>query len=250
MTNEVLNIDIHKIRVSPSIVEFNEYESLKQQAQELALNIEQVEVTEENIQVSKKMLAAVNKRVKEMEDKRVAIKKEILRPYHDFESQVKDIVSIVKTADDKVRQQVKALEEQERHEKETTIRELFDKRMKQYDFDELFGFDDFIKPQHLNKSTSFNSVELDMVTWFEQKDNDLNVIKSLPNADKVLTEYLDTKDLSTAMRIVNEREQRVEQAAKVVVKSEQKQFTITVFDEKDLKMLELFMMSNDIKFKL
>ncbi|OXS65128.1 hypothetical protein B1B04_25170, partial [Lysinibacillus sp. KCTC 33748] len=64
MSNELLKVNIEQIRVTPGVIQFQEYESLKQQALQLAEQIEQVEVSEENIQHSKKLLAAVNKRVK------------------------------------------------------------------------------------------------------------------------------------------------------------------------------------------
>ena len=43
--------------------------------------IKAVEVNEENIKESKKLLAAVNKRLKELEDKRISVKKMMLEPY-------------------------------------------------------------------------------------------------------------------------------------------------------------------------
>lgn len=253
MTNELLNVNIEQIVVRPGIVEFNEYETLKEQASLLAEQIQQVEVTDENIQHSKKLLAAVNKRVKEMEDKRISIKKEILEPYNAFESQVKEIVTIVKNADNLVRTQVKELEEQEREAKKATIAEIFEKRMKHYSFGEMFKFENFLKPTHLNKSTSMKSIETDMVNWLEKIDGDLRVIDSLPNRENVLAEYFDTKDLSVAINIVNDREQRKQQIAETVkpVKKEvSNSFNITVYDKKDLDMLEMFMQLQSINYKI
>lgn len=249
-----LSINISQIVVKPGQVLFNDFETVKNQALTLSEYIAQVEVTEENVQTSKKMLAAVNNRIKEMEDRRIAIKKEILEPYNVFEKQVKEIVNIVKEADGTVRSQVKSLEEKEREQKQETIREIFEKRIKQYEFGELFGFDSFISSKHLNKSTSINSVEMEMVKWLEKIETDLNVINTLPNRDKILAEYLDTKDVSIAIRIVNEYEERMKkiaQQAKPVVKEPSKTtFTVTLFDEKDLLLVEMFMQQHNIKNKI
>lgn len=251
MTNEILNINIHEIQVVPGNIVFTEYESLKQQALELAHNIEQVEVTDDNIQVSKKMLAAVNKRIKEMEERRISIKKEILEPYNLFESQVKEIVSIVKDAENLVRDQVRELEENERNEKRAAIREIFEKRIPHYNFGETFGFDDFIKPQHLNKTVTMKAIESEMVNWLEGKDRDLQVIKTLPNADYVLAEYLDTKDLAIAIQIVNQREERRQQvSAPVITKPKEAAFIITLTDEKDATAVEMFMQLKNIKYSM
>src|SRR4051794_7228445 len=116
MENELV-VDIEKIVVKQGSIQFNDYENVKQQAIKLAEEIKTVEVTEDNIKQSKKLLAAVNKRLKELDDKRISIKKVMLEPYQLFEEQVKEIAAIVKDADQDVREQVKYLEEFERLEK-------------------------------------------------------------------------------------------------------------------------------------
>lgn len=254
MSTELMVFQTNQIIVTQGVVEFNGFEKLKNEALQLSEQIQGVEVTEENIQSSKKLLAAVNKRVKEMEDRRISIKKEMLEPYNAFETQVKEIVSIVKEADSIVRNQVKDLEEKERTEKEKAIEDLFHKRIVQYSFGETFTFDHFIKPQHLNKSTSMKSVETEMVEWLEKKDADMKVINSLPNAHDVLMEYLDTKDLSVAINIVNDREARKQQlqqthSVKKTVKEIGQAFVITLSDEKDLLLVEMFMKQNNINYK-
>lgn len=257
MNNEVMVIELEQIIVKKGLVEFNQYETLKQQALELAENIEQVEVTEENIQTSKKMLAAVNKHIKEMEDKRISIKKEMLKPYETFEAQVKDIVNIVKRAESTVREQIKQLDENEREEKRALIQSLFDKRIKMYSFGEIFTFDMFLKPKHLNKSTSINVIETELVEWLEKINTDLKVIKAMPNGEEILAEYFDTKCLSTALSIVKEREERKQKAIEATKKTNEKvnksvehEYHIIISDERDLTMLEMFMQLKNIKYSI
>jgi hypothetical protein len=254
MTNELLNIDVQLIRVSPGAIEFKEYDNLKEQALELARNIEQVEVTEENIKTSKKLLAAVNKRLKEMDSKRIAVKKEMLEPYNQFETQLKEILGIVKNADNLVRTQVRVLEERERDEKRASLSAIFDKRIKHYSFGEVFNFDSFLKQAHLNKTVSVSAVENEMVDWLEKIDADLKVIQTLPNADAILTEYYDTKDLTTAIKIVNEFEERKKMLNDNLKGSVQNQikksYQITLSDEKDLTAVEMFMQLKNIKYTI
>lgn len=254
MSTDLISFDTKQIKVRPGDVEFNGFEKLKEEALHLSEQIAEVEVTNENVKVSKKMLAAVNNRVKEIESKRISIKKELLEPYTFFESQVKEIVQIVKDADNTVRQQVRHLEELERNEKEAKITDLFYKRLKQYpNLIEVFKADDFIDSKHLNKSTSLKSVETGMVTWLEKKDSDLTVIKSIPNSHDVLMEYLDTKDLAIAMNIVNQREEKLQELEKKVTpvkQYEQKQYIITLSDEKDYRLVKLFMQQNNIDYNL
>jgi hypothetical protein len=249
MTNE-LAFNLQQIIVKPGLIEFNEFDRLKSQALQLAENIGQVEVNEETIQFSKKMLTAVNAKIKELESKRISIKKEMLEPYDTFEKQVKEIVTIVKDADNLVRDQVRTLEERERDAKREQVAEIFGKRIGHYIFGEVFTFEKFIKPSHLNKSTSIKSVEKEMVDWLEKIDNDLKVIGTLVNSDSVLAEYYDTKDLTTAINIVNDREAVKNNivAQKVIKNTAKNAYTITIDDEKDFKLVEMFMQNNNIKY--
>lgn len=93
MANE-LQMDTGSIVVWPGTVLFPDYERLKLEAQELSAAVSELEVTDENIKLSKKMLAAVNNRIKEIESKRIQIKKDMLAPYNEFETQVKEIIGL------------------------------------------------------------------------------------------------------------------------------------------------------------
>ena len=106
-------------------INFHEYEKLKSEAIMISDYLSQMEVTEDNIKEQKKILARVNKSVKLLNDRRIAIKKEILEPYTVFESQVKEIEKIVKDADEVLRNQVREIEEREREEKKKKLKDIF-----------------------------------------------------------------------------------------------------------------------------
>ena len=121
-----------KIIVRQGSIEFLEFDRLKEEAQNLAQHIKTVKVTEETAKQSKKLLAAVNNKIKDLEGQRISIKKNMLEPYEIFDNQIKEIVSIVKEADFVVREQIRALEEVEREEKRAQIEDIFDKRKDLY----------------------------------------------------------------------------------------------------------------------
>ena len=146
MENELLKVDIEGIQIVQGLVNFNDYQRIKKEAEALAEQIKTVEVNEENVKASKKLLAVVNKRLKELEDTRIGIKKTMLEPYQLFEEQVKEIVGIVKEADAEVREQVKLLEEFDRIEKEDAIKAIWDKRIIKYSLGSLIPFEDFASP--------------------------------------------------------------------------------------------------------
>lgn len=252
MENE-LKLDAQQIVVIQGSIEFNEYDHIKRQAVALSEQIAAVEVNEENIKQSKKLLAAVNKRLKELEDKRISIKRTMLEPYQVFEEQIKEIVNIVKTADATVRDQVKYLEEFERLEKEAAIEEIFKKRKQQYKLfsAEVPQFYDFLQAKHLNKSTTLATVENEMVIWFEKIRVDFEVIQTLPNANEVLSVYIGLYDLARTISLVNVQEQarQAAEATGVLAKSEvAENYCFTVYSKRDFTLVKMLMEQNVIKF--
>lgn len=242
--NELLLPD-QEIVVQDGNVIYNGYQATKEQALALAANIRTVEVTEENVKESKKLLAAVNRGVKQLEDQRILVKKRLLEPYNIFEAQVKEIVAIVKEADDVVRQQVKHLEEAERIEKHGILEELFNKRIIHYTFRNLFNFQHFVKPKHLNKSASVESVEKEMVEFLERIAKDFNAIGKMPDADAILVAYQDHLDLAAAMIQVDQMKQKQKAVvdARAIKEPANIAYLVSIRcqDEKELKLLKLLL---------
>jgi hypothetical protein len=256
MHNELMELNTEQILVQQGIIEWSQFEDLKRQAVELAEHIRTIEVDEENIKQSKKLLAEVNKRCKEIDDRRIKIKNVMLEPYKTFEDQVKEVISIVKEADEVVRQQVKQLDEEERLGKQNLLEDLFNKRVVHYSFRDLFCFGDFLKPKHLNKTTTVDSVEKEMVEFFEKIARDMHAIEQLPNGKSVLRHYLDTKDLAKALTLQmkkEEQDRRIEQAQAQANKKPDKkiEFLVSVncFDRKELQLLTILLDQNGFAFQ-
>ncbi|QEZ22817.1 hypothetical protein DRA52_15480 [Listeria monocytogenes] len=251
--NTLPKFNIESPVVTQGSILFPAYKKIKSDSLLLAQQIENIEVTEENVKQSKKLLAAVNKEVKNLESERILIKKEMLEPYNEFEKQVKEIVSIVKTADEMVRQQVTQMEEEEREDKKLVLKRMFEKRIRMYDFKTYFTFDDFLENRHLNKSLSINKIESEMVEWLTKIETELKVIETIPHADEIIAEYKESKDLAISAQKVSDRHKAQNEIKKAkshteVVK-DKKITTFILEDEKDVKLVEMFMQQNKIKFK-
>ena len=146
MENELM-LNMQQIRVVQGSVDFQNYERVKQQALQLAENLQTVEVNEDNLKQSKKLLAAVNRRKKELDDERIRIKKVMLEPYQLFEQPGKRNPLIVEAANEIVRQQVKHLEEQEHRLNRNRSAKIFHKRKALYSLGDLIPFEDWMKPK-------------------------------------------------------------------------------------------------------
>nr|DAI51549.1 MAG TPA: Protein of unknown function (DUF1351) [Caudoviricetes sp.] len=248
--NELINIDeIGIVEFEVGKITFNAYEHIKNKALNLSENLKTVEVSEENIKESKKLIAEVNKDIKKLEDYRIKVKKEMLKPYNDFEVQVKEIVKIVKEADEYVRNQIKELEEVERENKKALVKEMFENKVKHYDFNKMITFDNFFKENMANKTTSLEKIENELSEWLEQRKMDIQIIKNLRDSE-VLKEYLETFNLALAIenaKVKEEKNKKVEEVMKKTEKSSKK-YIFIISEEKDAKLAEMLLKENKINY--
>lgn len=249
---EIQLFDERDLKVTGPTILFPGYERLKEQALEIADHIRSMEVTEDNVKETKKILARVNKSVKELNDRRIKTKKEILKPYDDFEKQVKEIEKIVKDADEIVRSQVRQMEEEERQAKEEEIRSLWDLRMQQYDLAKILSFEDFLTPQHLNKSMSMSKIEAEMVDFLEKTENDVALLSTMADSEELLAIYKEFKDMTVTLKVKQERD-KDKAAIKEIIKDSDTEtietYSFQVFNLKDYNFVKSLMENNEINYK-
>ena len=248
--SELMNINETRIvEFEVGKINFNAYEHIKNKALNLSENLKKVEVSDENIKESKKLIAEVNKDVKKLEDYRIKVKKEILKPYNNFEIQVKEIVKIVKEADDFVRTQIKKLEDLERENKKALVKEMFEDKLKHYDFNDVITFENFFKESMANKTTSLDKLENELSEWLEQRKMDIGVVKNLGD-NEILKEYLESFNLAQAIENAKAREEKNKKVEEVMKKAEtsDKRYIFIISDEKDAKLTEMLLRENKIKY--
>ena len=257
-TGTEISITVGQLVVTKGSIEFPQYELIKSQVVNLSEHLKTVEVNQDNLKLSKKLLASINKEVRKLHDERMRVKRTVLEPYSDFESQVNEITGIVKDADDTIRNQVRELEEQERLAKKELIRSIFQKRIQHYDFEDLLNFDHFIKPTHINKSMGINNIEADMVKWLTKTEQNLDLIKSMDYSFEIIGEYQRTQDVATSIKSVMDRhkaikemERKAETDSKVSPaqsKTKKPIILIELTDEKDARLVEMFMNNEGIEY--
>lgn len=268
-TNDLIKKHDYKITTTQGEVNFQDYNNVLEEAQNLANHVKQVNVTEENIKESKRLVAQMNNRVKDINDTRKEVKKTILQPYTEFETQVKTIEGVINDAVNHVRVQERELTEKERDEKRQEIANLFDMRIQHYDFESVMGFADFIENRHMNKSYSMAKVEQDLVQWLERVRQDLAMIdkhtaKHPEDRDELIVEYQNTQNISQTFdnferrqeqkrQVAEQARQRELQAKRDTRKQEEEkqqdgQYCITV-SEKYIFLIKEFLKRNEIDFE-
>ena len=173
----------------------------------------------------------------------------MLKPYNDFEAQVKEIVAIVKEADNIVRSQIREMEETERRNKKAVIKEMFEDKVKHYDFNDAITFENFFKENMANKTTSLDKLENELSDWLEQRKMDIGVIKNLGD-NEILKEYLETFNLAQSIENAKAREEKNKKVAEVMKTAEKsdKKYIFIISDEKDAKLTEMLLKENKIKY--
>lgn len=250
---EYLTFKEDQLLVDVGKIEFYQYETLLNQALEVAEKVKSIEVTSENIKESKKIIASVNKAIKELNTRRIAIKKEIMKPYDSFAKQIKDIENIVSEADEIVRNQIRNLEEAEREEKRKEIEDIWNKRINQYEYAKLTTFNDFIENKHLNKTYSMKKVEEDMVQTLEKYEKDIKLLSDMQDSKELINSYLDVKDVSTVLELKKEKENRIQEQNNILKDQRlnvKKAYYIKINNSKDCKLATLLLKENGIEFEI
>jgi uncharacterized phage infection (PIP) family protein YhgE len=153
-------------------------EELKQELTEKVKHYETVVYTDDEIQVAKKDRATLNAFVKAIEDKRKEIKKQCLEPYDKFETEVKDLLSVVRKPIDVINTQIKEYEDTKKQEKLEEIKKLYtDSLPPTMDW---LTFEKCFNEKWLNATYSIKKIGDELSAGFKKVEADLKTIEMLP----------------------------------------------------------------------
>lgn len=155
-------------------IQFN-YEDIKKWVTEKAKEYKSVVYTEETITAAKTDRATLNKVAKAINDEKIRIKKEVLKPFEDFENKCKELQGIITDASSSIDAQVKAFEEKEQNEKREQIKAVFDAYIG--DFKELIDFEKIFNPRWLNKTYTMKKIEEEINHLIVKTSDDMKVLE-------------------------------------------------------------------------
>lgn len=239
-------METKEITYAPASITFNEFGTYKRKAMEVASYINSITLTEDNVKEVKSTLADARKLVNALEDRRKAIKKEVMAPYKTFEEQVKEITGIIDEADAALRSQVRALEEKEREEKKDRLIQLWDLRIMHYSFNRFVpdAFERWLEPKHLNKSTSLRMCEDDMTEFMEKIEKDVSTIMYMEDSSDIMEAYSRTLDMASAIEEVRRQK---EYKAKAFEQVDTATFVIT--GKANITLTEKLLEENGIEYR-
>lgn len=212
-----------KVNVGVGTIDFNLQELKDNLAQEMKV-YENLVVTEDTVKDSKKDLAMLRKASKELNDRKIAVKKEFLAPYTAFESEVKDAIAIIEKPISLIDAQIKQFEEEQKIAKKKHLEEVFQDQVGE--LGEYITFSEVFKDSWLN-ATAKDKDAIDEIQIAKMKvEGELQAIKSLASEiePELLSHYKRTHSLAECIqrntnyletkRLAEERVRREEEERK------------------------------------
>lgn len=216
------------------VIEFN-YDDLQQWITEQVQNYQNLVYTDETIKNAKEDRAKLNKFRESIDAARKDVKKRYLEPYENFEAKVKDLLKLIEEPTKAIDTQVKAYEEKTKEAKRIEIESYYNANIG--DLATLLSFEKIFNSKWLNATVTMKSVETEIDNIIAKVKFDIATIKDLKSEWELtlLDTYLNTLDISTALREKTRLEERKAELEKQESKVEAKVETPENF-EKDINV--------------
>lgn len=171
-------------------------EELKAEIAEKVKDYKNLVYTDNQIKDAKADRAKLNKLVKALEDKRKEVKKECLKPYEKFESQIKEVIAIVNEPIALIDGQVKEYEEQKKKEKQEQIEKLFEEK----NIFDWLKLEKIFDTKWLNATNSISKIESEIDEKVAKIDAEISTLQSLKEFSfEAIETYKNCLDLSLAI---------------------------------------------------
>lgn len=169
---------------------------------------EELEVTEDNKTERKKDIATLRKIHKALNDKKIEVKNEFMKPYMAFESQVKELQELVGRPIMLLDSQVKEFEEKQRLERIEYIKGIYLELIG--DLSDKIVLDSFYNSKWENLSASKKAVKEELTAKIADIKRDISTISSMQSdkTEEALLMYYNNLDLAAAIKHINRYEQQ------------------------------------------
>lgn len=150
--------------------------------------------SEANIADAKRDKAELNAAAKKLNDKRLELEREFMKPFNEFKDTIAETCTVIKTTSAQIDNVVKAVEERERAEKQKLLVEAWDA----LDFT-LVPLSKIWNPAWLNKTAKNKDTVQEMARIIDKIKQDLIVLDRINEPD-AKAHYLDTLNLDSALQ--------------------------------------------------
>jgi hypothetical protein len=192
----------------PGVIGTN-FEDIKQELSAQMQIYKELEVTEANKPERKKDVATLRKMAKAVNDKKVEVKNEFLKPYTAFEENVKQLIEIINEPIGMIDNQVKEFEEKQRIQKQEDIKNAFNSIIAGYPslIDEI-GLVVVYDNRWENATATMKSVKDEMTAKLNTIRDNVALISSMVSdkTEEALSLFWGDLDVAKAMQMINRYE--------------------------------------------
>lgn len=187
-----------------------------------------------SIDKAKEDKAMLNRTAKKLNDERIKLEKEFMKPFDEFKVVVKEITEMIKDSSSKIDEIVKEVENKDKEEKKKAILVIFESEVKE--LKDVLKFEKVFDERYLNKTFKIEDVEKDLISKLDKIRNDLITISELHSKYEIelKNDYLNNFDLGMVIRKNSELTQR-EEALKNQVEETKK----VIEEQKEEKVQEI-----------
>lgn len=206
------------VKQKPGIISTN-FEEIKAELSAQMEVYKELEVTEENKPERKKDIATLRKMKKALDDRRIEVKKQYLKPYDDFEAKVKELTALIDDPIELIDNQVKVFEESQKVKKKQNIKNSYQELIGE--MGEYLPLDRIYNNKWENVSVTMKTIREEMEDAISSTVMAVTTIKGMNSEAVPQALELYKKDLSLANAItyVNRYEQ---QKTEILAREEQK----------------------------
>ena len=173
--------------------------------------------TEDTKADAKKTVAELRKLKKQINDKRIEVKKLYMQPYTDFEAKVKELDKLINEPITFISEQIDAFEQKRIEEKRELINEIYLELVSERE--DIAGYAELNRvydSKWENASTSKKTIQEAITSYLDSVDNDIAAIESIESEyeAKALMRYKETGVLSDALLTIRQWEKQKEEILK------------------------------------
>lgn len=196
-----------KIAQNNGTIEFN-FEELKADLEKQLAAYTGLVLTEKTVKEGKKSVAELNALKKDINDRRIEVKKEHMKPYDEFEKKAKELGELIDKPIFLIKDQLEAFEQRRIEERKQEISAIYEESIA--DLKEILPLSRIYNSKWENATTTKKAIKDDIKTKVLNTQNDLKIIKEMPTdaTEKAIETYKATLQLSDAITYINRYEQQ------------------------------------------
>lgn len=187
-------------------IDFN-YKETKEWLETQLVKYKTTVYEEENIKSAKEDRATLNKLSKAINDKKIELKKQVLKPFEDFETKAKELIGIIGEATGNIDVQIKNIEEKRKQEKQVEIEKIYKENIGDLT---VLKLESISNDKWLNSTYKITEIEKEIIEAIENTKNDLQIIEELKSEFELQLKDLYTKKLSLS-DVLRENTRLIEQ---------------------------------------